>query len=206
MILTARTYLDVYHALLVIDSDGGDPTQRTPNQCLLNQAFAHHGLAEREAACELGAIESWEIDDSPSNIFRPGSTAEIRLKTRNASPQALSDLAGTLAIDDLPGTQVGWGENTRIGRVVINFDLQHSFWGHLRASLKAPDGNPVGVYERLQDGKGGVLHYSADITQHFKNNKIAGDWQFTMLDYGGPEDGSLDSLTLTLTPTQYSCR
>ena len=106
MIFTSRTYLDVYHTLLVIDSNGGDPTKLTPNQCLLNEVFNHHGLAPREAACEIASVEGWEVDGSATNILRPGSTAEIKLNAHNAAPQTLTGLEGTLLVNDLNGAVV----------------------------------------------------------------------------------------------------
>ncbi len=103
MIFTSRTYLDVYHALLVIDSKGGDPSKGTPNQCLLNEVFHNHGLAEKEAACELASVDAWEVDGGSNVILKPGTTVDLRLKAKNAASQVLHGLQGTLSTQDLPG-------------------------------------------------------------------------------------------------------
>jgi hypothetical protein len=50
VVFTASKYTDVYDALLVLDDDGSRAA-RSPNFCLINAAFARHGLAEADAGC-----------------------------------------------------------------------------------------------------------------------------------------------------------
>lgn len=109
MIFTTRSYLDAYRALLVIDSNG-DISKGTPNLCLLNEVFVNHGLATKDAACELASIDDWEVDGSTDTILKPGKTMDIRLKAKNAASQALTGLEGTLSINDLPGAVVEGGK------------------------------------------------------------------------------------------------
>lgn len=49
VIFTASKYTDVYAALLVIDGDSAD--QHSPNFCIVNKAFARHGLATADTSC-----------------------------------------------------------------------------------------------------------------------------------------------------------
>ena len=51
-IQAARKYTDVYDAVLALDDDDGSLENGTPNFCLLNGAFARHGLAESSANCD----------------------------------------------------------------------------------------------------------------------------------------------------------
>ncbi len=51
MIFTSRTYLDVYAALLVIDSNDGNLIHGTPNLCLINPIFVKHGLTTPDPLC-----------------------------------------------------------------------------------------------------------------------------------------------------------
>lgn len=114
MIFTSRTYLDVYAALQVIDSDGSDPNKGTPNLCLINQVFQRHGLAEKEPQCELASIEGWELEgphDRSKPIFKPGMSVEMRFKAKNAATKNLTDLKAIIKVQDLPGVEL---ENTNL--------------------------------------------------------------------------------------------
>lgn len=106
MIFTSRTYLDVYHALLVIDSNGGDPAKGTPNQCLLNEVFSNHGIAQKEPACELASIETWDLQGERDGVIRPGSALSLRLKAKNAAAQVLKGLSADISSSGLPGSNV----------------------------------------------------------------------------------------------------
>ncbi len=106
MIFTSRTYLDVYNALLVIDSNGTDPSQHSPNYCTLNEVFSAHGLIESDVACKIASIPSWEIDGNSSNIFRPGTSSEIRFNAHNAGANDLVGLKGVFGVRGLDGAVV----------------------------------------------------------------------------------------------------
>ena len=47
-LLTSDTYQESYLTVLRLDDDDGDPMTRSPNHCLINKAFADHGLADSE--------------------------------------------------------------------------------------------------------------------------------------------------------------
>lgn len=51
VIFTASRYTDVYDALLVIDDDNADLSDKTPNFCAINKAFTLHGLASADESC-----------------------------------------------------------------------------------------------------------------------------------------------------------
>ena len=50
VIYTADQYTEVYDALLALDAGSGNP-KSGPNFCLVNKAFARHGLAKSDVSC-----------------------------------------------------------------------------------------------------------------------------------------------------------
>jgi hypothetical protein len=48
---TASQYTDVYETLLALDSEPLNEDVRGPNYCIVNGAFARHGLASKDQAC-----------------------------------------------------------------------------------------------------------------------------------------------------------
>ena len=50
-LLTTDTYLDSYQAVLRLDDNDGNPATPAPDLCLINAAFAAHGLATAIANC-----------------------------------------------------------------------------------------------------------------------------------------------------------
>lgn len=64
VILTASRYTDVYEALLPIDDDNGNLDDGTPNYCAINRAFAAHGLARADRACNSALLDHPEIESS----------------------------------------------------------------------------------------------------------------------------------------------
>lgn len=50
-LMTTDAYIDSYQAILRLDDDDNDASTRSPNHCLINKAFADHGLATLENNC-----------------------------------------------------------------------------------------------------------------------------------------------------------
>jgi subtilisin-like proprotein convertase family protein len=112
MVFTAARYTEVYDALLVIDDNDADPSNKTPNYCTLNKTFAAHGLATPDVACELAAIEAFEIDDSQGNgngIIEPGETIKLWMNALNAAATDLTGLIGNVSVTGAPGVTVSNG-------------------------------------------------------------------------------------------------
>ena len=64
-LLTTDSYQQSYAAVLRLDDDDGNPATRSPNHCLINLAFANHGLTELEAGCVDTPVEpSVPVDQS----------------------------------------------------------------------------------------------------------------------------------------------
>lgn len=105
MILAARTYRDVYQAILAIDDNNGDLGDGSPNLCLVNKIFTQHGLAEESVACKLAAVESWDIsgDTDADGYIEPGETFSLNATIRNASNQTIEGLNGQVSIDGAVG-------------------------------------------------------------------------------------------------------
>lgn len=52
MLYTASQYTDTYEALLALDSEPLGEDVRGPNYCIINTAFARHGLASKDQTCK----------------------------------------------------------------------------------------------------------------------------------------------------------
>lgn len=101
MIFTARTYLDVYNALLVIDDDDANLSNGTPNKCLLNKVFNAHGLTQIDQGCLLASIDAFDMFDSDGdNILEPGEAVELTVSVKNQTPKVIPSLNGTLSIKE----------------------------------------------------------------------------------------------------------
>ena len=102
-IQTASHYTDVYNAIQVVDDDNGDLSDGTPNYCILNKAFARHGLATADLACDLASLDAFKIDDhiggNGNGVLEPGETATISVTARNAASTDVQALAGILTVD-----------------------------------------------------------------------------------------------------------
>ncbi len=118
VIYTATRYTDVYAALQVIDDDNGDLSDGTPNLCIINKAFAEHGLTPADEACSLASIDEFQIDDSDggngNGIIEPGESIKLNLTARNAASQGVEDLVGVLSVAGANGVNVtdanlAWG-------------------------------------------------------------------------------------------------
>lgn len=110
MIFTAARYTEVYDALLIIDDNDANPANGTPNYCVLNKTFAAHGLATADTACELAAIDDFQIDDAQGNgngVIEPGETVNLWMNARNAGANDLNGLSGALSVTGPVGVTVG---------------------------------------------------------------------------------------------------
>jgi subtilisin-like proprotein convertase family protein len=109
-IFTASRYTDVYAALLVVDDDNGDLTDGTPNYCTVNKAFAAHGLATPDQACELAGMGGVRLDDDQGGdgdgVIEPGETVDLWVTATNAAPDVLSGLTGALTVSGAAGVSV----------------------------------------------------------------------------------------------------
>jgi hypothetical protein len=95
MIFTARSYLDVYDALLVIDDNDGDLLNGTPNSCLINRVFSDHGLREKDLNCNAIRLEGWQTEDGDGDgVFEPGETVRLKARLENLSQKPLTGLKG----------------------------------------------------------------------------------------------------------------
>jgi hypothetical protein len=52
MLYTASQYTDTYEALLALDSEPLGEDVRGPNYCIINTAYARHGLASKDQTCK----------------------------------------------------------------------------------------------------------------------------------------------------------
>lgn len=109
MILTARTYLDVYDALLVIDDDDQNLDNGTPNLCLLNQVFADHGLTEVNLDCQLASVDAYQVEDEAGDqdgVIEPGETISLNVLAKNPTSNEIVGLTGTLSLTEGEGVTI----------------------------------------------------------------------------------------------------
>jgi hypothetical protein len=63
-LLTTDAYLESYQSVLRLDDNDSNMATKSPNHCLINKAFAGHGLATLEAGCNDGEINVPTEDDT----------------------------------------------------------------------------------------------------------------------------------------------
>lgn len=63
-LLTTDAFMDSYRAVVRLDDDDGNPNTPSPNECLINKAFATHGLATASNCEDKVATETVPIDAS----------------------------------------------------------------------------------------------------------------------------------------------
>ncbi len=63
-LLTTDAYLDSYRAVLRLDDTDGNPDTQSPNHCVINKAFAAHGLATAENCTDDPLAEVFPLDAS----------------------------------------------------------------------------------------------------------------------------------------------
>lgn len=100
-IYTARTYLDMYDAMLVIDDDDDNLENATPNTCLMNEVFAKHGLTTSLNWCTLATVGTLDLEDENKNgVLELGEAVEVTANATNPSPSdTLEGLVGTLSYE-----------------------------------------------------------------------------------------------------------
>ncbi|MFK7872482.1 MAG: proprotein convertase P-domain-containing protein [Oligoflexales bacterium] len=97
MIYSARTYLDVYDAVLFLDDNDSDLTNGTPHQCLLNSVFEKHGLADADLTCQFAGLSSPQVEDKGGDndgIAEPGEWVSLAPFLENRTNNTLRDLTG----------------------------------------------------------------------------------------------------------------
>lgn len=115
MIFTARTYLDVYQALIVIDDNDEDLTNGTPNLCLLNKIFAEHGLTQELNSCKLASVEQIQIEDTDNDgVIEPSETIAFKVSAKNSSSQSISGLTGRFTVEaegiEVKSSELNWSD------------------------------------------------------------------------------------------------
>ncbi len=75
-LLNSDAYRESYENVVRLDDNDGNPATRSPNFCLINSAFAKHGLATAEANC-VDTLEGTEIKFSEDlKVGIAGATAK----------------------------------------------------------------------------------------------------------------------------------
>ena len=72
-LLTSDSYQESYLTVLRLDDDDGDPMTRSPNHCLINKAFADHGLADPEDCTDNELASKPELNQDIKLGVYPGA-------------------------------------------------------------------------------------------------------------------------------------
>lgn len=132
MIFTARTYLDVYDAMLVIDDDDADLENGTPNYCIINKVFADHGLTRVADTCTVVNIDHFDFHTARGDqILLPGDQASMDVWVKNLSFKSLNGLNAKVSVAS--GSDF---------ITVINPDLE---WGSIARKQVAQSMKPVAL-------------------------------------------------------------
>jgi hypothetical protein len=89
-LLTTDTYLDSYQAAVRLDDDDGNPATPSPNYCLINAAFAKHGLAQNENCQDKKREDSVPIDETIAVGIAKSDDAGILLMAASAKAAQMS--------------------------------------------------------------------------------------------------------------------
>ena len=114
MIFTAERYTDVYDALLVIDDDDSNLSNGTPNLCVLNEVFQHHGLATANGECQLvSLVETRGIEQqgNGNGIIEPGETVSFNAWVKNTTARDFVNLRAQATADS---EYVQWHNDTAV--------------------------------------------------------------------------------------------
>lgn len=93
-LLTADSYHESYLTVLRLDDDDGNPNTRSPNHCLINRAFASHGLAELE-----------ECEDVPRKSLPP--VADLNIAIREMTDKGVKLMVSSEVKVDRVGLCIG---------------------------------------------------------------------------------------------------
>lgn len=74
-LLTTDSYQDSYAAVLRLDDDDGNPATKSPNHCVINAAFAAHGLATAENCTDKAVEDTYKPGDLTLTLSAAGDTA-----------------------------------------------------------------------------------------------------------------------------------
>jgi hypothetical protein len=74
-LLTTDSYRDSYTAVLRLDDNDGNPATKSPNHCLINAAFAAHGLATAENCTDSPASDTYQPGDLVLTLVPAADTA-----------------------------------------------------------------------------------------------------------------------------------
>jgi hypothetical protein len=145
-IVAASRYTELYDALLVIDDNDADPSNGTPNLCLINEAFTLHGLSTTNPRCLLGEIqtvEAVEIVGNGNGIIEPGEQIDLRPSLYNNTGESIEGLraSATLVQADagisLDDSQLSWPTIENLSRVPSEQALRLSVGSDVACGAKA---------------------------------------------------------------------
>ncbi|MCB9229983.1 MAG: proprotein convertase P-domain-containing protein, partial [Deltaproteobacteria bacterium] len=118
-------------------------------------------------------------------------------------PLPIQDRKNTEARLKMTGSEQ-WPEDARIASARLKFDITHSYQGDLTVHLSAPDGSSFAVYKG--EGGGDNVHFDKDLSSLLKGMSGGGVWSLHVKDGAVQDEGTLDAVSLELTPVRYVCQ
>ena len=132
-------------------------------------------------------------------VGRSVGTADLVQAT--GLPQPIKDNSTTTATLTIDGTQ--WDGQTTVQSAHLKFDITHPYIDDVTVKLVAPDGTTKEIFRGMYPNKD--EHFDEDVTDAVKGLKGQGTWKLEASDNARSDEGSLDAVTLTVTPANFVC-
>lgn len=98
-LLSTDSYRDSYQALVTLDDNDGNPATRSPNFCLINTAFAQHGLATAVADCMDAVVpDPVKVDADLALAINQSAPTVTVIMASSTSSRRMGYCLGTLAV------------------------------------------------------------------------------------------------------------
>ena len=179
----------VFDEFILADDDNGDLSDGTPNQCMIIEAFALHGLGPNGGA-GLFSLKHTPLATQASTISGYELVAQLELFAENCAQDSVSNVTAHYSWDD--------------GATWEQVDLEQSDDEIIGALPTAPAGTVVQYYIELRDSngatsrlpQGGTINpytfYVGDLEEIFCTDFEADDAQFTHSLIAGEEQEGAD--------------
>lgn len=102
-LITTDTYTDSYEAVKRLDDNDGNTATPSPNYCLINKAFANHGLAKDENCTDTLVQNKYPVDASLNlGIKERGSDGAVLMASTTTAAQIIGCLGERAACEQNP--------------------------------------------------------------------------------------------------------
>ncbi len=145
-LITTDTYTDSYQAVLRLDDNDGNTATKSPNYCLINKAFANHGLATDENCTDAAVADKYPLD------------ASLNLAIKERGTDGLVLMASTTTAAQIVGCLGDRATCEQSAKEDIAFDVEGQKDGKLFfvSKAKVSVGNPAWITLIAKDKTGKI--------------------------------------------------